>query len=111
MDEADVLLFLLRDMPGIDDMIPARLYEYLRLGKPILAVAPDGAAKDLVERNGGTVIHPADVDGLAAQLEAITRGRLPAGADATSPEVTRFSRRAQALELGRALQQVARDNG
>jgi glycosyltransferase involved in cell wall biosynthesis len=111
MDEADVLLFLLRDMPGIDDMIPARLYEYLRLGKPILAVAPDGAAKDLVERNGGTVVHPGDIDGLAARLDAITRGDLPAGADASSAEVTRFSRSSQALDLGQALQKVARELG
>lgn len=107
MSEADVLLFLLRDMPGIEDMIPARLYEYLRLGKPILAVAPEGAAKELVERNGGTVIHPGDIDGLAAALVAITNGELPSGGDPSTHEVMRFSRRSQALELGLALKKVA----
>jgi glycosyltransferase involved in cell wall biosynthesis len=107
MANADVLLFLLRDMAGIDDMIPARLYEYLRLGKPILAVAPDGAAKQLVERNGGTVVHPGDDAGLAAELERISRGELPGGADPSSFEVTQFSRDAQALKLGQALARLA----
>lgn len=103
MAQADVLLFLLRDMPGIDDMIPARLYEYLRLGKPILAVAPDGAAKDLVLENGGTVVHPGDDSALRSALERIARGEFPGGADPRSARVTRFSRASQALELGRAL--------
>ncbi|MBJ7348279.1 MAG: glycosyltransferase [Thermoleophilaceae bacterium] len=108
MAQADVLLFLLRDTPGIADMIPARLYEYLRLGKPILALAPDGAAKDLVLRHGGTVIHPHDVSGLRDELTAIAaRTRLPGAANPADPEVRSFDRCAQALVFGRALQQLA----
>lgn len=107
MNDADVLLFLLRDMPGIEDMIPARLYEYLRLGKPLLALAPEGAAKELVLANGGTVIHPKDVDGLVAELRRIAGGELPGGADPASEQVQRFSRRSQAQELGTELRKVA----
>lgn len=107
MTEADVLLFLLRDMPGIEDMIPARLYEYLRLGKPLLALAPEGAAKELVLANGGTVIHPSDVDGLAAELKRIVAGEYPGGADPDSEAVQRFSRSSQALQLGAELRKVA----
>lgn len=109
MAEADVLLFLLRDMPGIDDMIPARLYEYLRLGKPILAVAPDGAAKELVERNGGLVVHPADVEALARALDRIADGELPGRADPSSAEVKSFSRASQALRLGEVLGRLSGD--
>ncbi len=108
MASADVLLFLLRDTPGVDDMIPARLYEYLRLGKPILALAPPGAAQELVERHGGTVIHPGDAAGLAAALTAIaTGGALPGAPDPDDPGIRLFERGSQALALGRALRSLA----
>jgi glycosyltransferase involved in cell wall biosynthesis len=108
MAAADSLLFLLRDTPGIDDMVPARLYEYLRLGRPVLAVAPPGAAQELVDRHGGTVIHPADVDGLARALEQIaTGGPLPGAPNPSDPGVRSFERSAQALALGRTLTELA----
>lgn len=109
MAAADALLFLLRDSPGIDDMVPARLYEYLRLGRPILALAPPGAAQELVERQGGTVVHPNDVDGLAEALSGIANGsRLPGAPNPDDPEIRSFERGAQALALGRALLSLAR---
>ncbi|HEV7918551.1 MAG TPA: glycosyltransferase [Solirubrobacterales bacterium] len=107
MAESDVLLFLLRDTPGIDDQIPARLYEYLRLGKPILALAPSGAAQELVARHGGKVIHPTDSAGLAQALTEIARGELPGSADPSHPEIAAFERGNQALTLGRALRELA----
>jgi glycosyltransferase involved in cell wall biosynthesis len=108
MAAADALLFLLRDTPGIDDMVPARLYEYLRLGRPILALAPPGAAQELVERQGGTVVHPSDVDGLAAALSGIADGsRMPGAPNPGDPEIRSFERGAQALALGRALHSLA----
>lgn len=112
MAAADALLFLLRDTPGIDDMIPARLYEYLRLGKPILALAPPGAAQELVQRQGGTVIHPDDVDGLAGALAGIATGeQLPGAPNPADPEIRSFERQAQALALGRALRSLAATGG
>lgn len=108
MAASDVLLFLLRDTPGIDDMIPARLYEYLRLGKPILALAPAGAARDLVERHGGTIVHPDDVAGLAREFSAIAGGgALPGAPDPSDPEIRSFARDQQALALGEALLTLA----
>lgn len=107
MAGADVLLFLLRDTPGIDDMIPARLYEYLRLGKPILALAPPGAAQELVERQGGTVVHPDDVDGFAQALAGIAAGtQMPGAPNPHDPEILSFERGRQALALGQALRSL-----
>ncbi len=104
MAAADALLFLLRDTPGIDDMVPARLYEYLRLGRPVLALAPPGAAQELVELHGGSVIHPTDVDGLTQALTQIAAGGpLPGAPNPDDPAVRAFERSAQALALGRAL--------
>lgn len=50
--------------------VPAKAYQYLRAGRPILALAPEGATADLIGRSGaGVVVDPYDVDGIAAHLE------------------------------------------
>lgn len=48
---------------------PGKLYEYLRAGRPILAVSPPGVTADLVrESNGGWVVAPEDAPALASTL-------------------------------------------
>ncbi len=66
------------------------------------------AAQELVERHGGTVIHPGDAAGLAAALTAIaTGGALPGAPDPDDPGIRLFERGSQALALGRALRSLA----
>jgi len=44
--------------------VPGKLYEYLRSGKPILALAPPGAQTDLLTATGGAwIVDPDDADG------------------------------------------------
>ena len=50
--EADLLLLI---QGGHRVQIPAKLYEYLRTGKPILAIADRGALTDLLAATGGGV--------------------------------------------------------
>ena len=45
--------------------IPAKLFEYLAIGRPILAISPPGVAAALVVESGcGVVLHPDDIDGI-----------------------------------------------
>jgi len=48
---------------------PTKLFEYIELGLPILAVLPPGAARDLIERHEmGLVVDLNDLDGLVRAL-------------------------------------------
>jgi len=49
--------------------VPAKVYEYLRIGRPILALAPEGATADLIRASGaGAVFDPSDIDGITRHL-------------------------------------------
>ena len=56
--------------------VSGKLFEYLALGKPILAAVPEGDAGDIVRRAGaGWVIAPYDVEGMTTLLaQLIERG-------------------------------------
>jgi len=78
------LLLLLAE--GRTAQIPGKTYEYLRAGRPILALTSEGALADLLRRMGGAwVVDPRDVAGIAAAIRETYRswkeGRPPAGAD------------------------------
>jgi glycosyltransferase involved in cell wall biosynthesis len=66
MKRSDVLFLTQPDAPL---QVPLKLYEYLACGKPILAIAGDGATRNLIEENNaGIVVYPDDAGGL---LEAL----------------------------------------
>ena len=52
-------------------IVPGKTYEYLASGRPILAAVPEGDARDLVLRAGGTVTPPTDHPGLASALSKL----------------------------------------
>lgn len=63
--------------------IPGKIYEYLRVGRPILALAYDGGVRALVEAaNAGYVVPPDDPDALwkalAGLLQQSREGHSPA---------------------------------
>ena len=54
--------------------VPVKLYEYVGLRRPILALAEDGAVARLVRDGGfGLVVSPTDVDGIATALTDLYR--------------------------------------
>jgi glycosyltransferase involved in cell wall biosynthesis len=68
---ADALFLPLHRRPdgGRSTIMPAKLYEYLASGRPILAALPDGDARDLLEGADWTTIRaPDDVEGIARGL-------------------------------------------
>lgn len=66
--DADALLLL--QGPSCNHQIPAKLYEYLRVGRPILALAaPDGdTAAVLAETGGATIIDLLDEQAIRRDL-------------------------------------------
>ncbi|MFN0197623.1 MAG: glycosyltransferase [Planctomycetaceae bacterium] len=48
MQSADALCLLLSDLPGAERVAPAKLFEYMALQKPILAVVPEGETAGIV---------------------------------------------------------------
>lgn len=46
---ADALCLLLTDAPGAERVVPAKLFEYLALRKPIMGLLPEGESSQLVE--------------------------------------------------------------
>jgi glycosyltransferase involved in cell wall biosynthesis len=65
---ADALFLPLHRLPrgGRATILPAKLYEYLASGRPILAAVPDGDARDLLGSVDWTVrCAPDDVEGMA----------------------------------------------
>ncbi len=65
---ADLLFLPMHDLaPGTRArIVPAKTYEYVASGRPILAAVPDGDARDLLEQAGTAfVCDPADVERMA----------------------------------------------
>lgn len=57
---ADALLLIIEDGKGSNGIYTGKIFEYIRTGKPILGMVPDGVAKDLIlNTKTGYVAHPA----------------------------------------------------
>lgn len=103
---ADLLLLILGFVTTESATIPAKLFEYLASGRPILALTPPGEAKTLIERHdlGGVVTEP-DVEATCRILDRYFedwRQRTgPPSSSLNIPEV--FTRRHQAEQLARIL--------
>ena len=104
-----LLLFQGRDS---NPAIPAKLYEYIRARRPILALVDDrgDTAALLREANVGMLV-PLDSQeriaaGLLQFLEQIRSGKAPIAAEA---EIERHSRKRKAYELAGVLEEVVSD--
>lgn len=95
------LLLLLAEAPT--PSIPGKTYEYLRAGRPILALTSSSAVADLLRRTGGAwIVGPTDEPGLAAALlEAYRSWRDGTGWPRPDPLVVAgFDRRLLAGQFG-----------
>ncbi len=105
--EADgLLLFQAADC---DKQIPAKAYEYLRIGKPILALTThtgDTAAL-LREVGGATIVNIASEDeiyeGLWSFVDALRVGTHPVP---DKEKIQRYTREAQAGQLAKVLDEL-----
>lgn len=94
--------------------IPAKLYEYLRAGQPILALTdPAGdTARTLREAGTGLICNLADAQDIEARLREFIQGLQQRRIRGAAPEAAqRHSRRARAAELAALLDEVVRGHG
>ncbi len=108
MRAADVNLLVIGSQPGAGATLTGKIFEYLRAGRPILAlVPPAGEAAALVgEFGAGAVVAPDDEAGAAAALGRFyDAGRREAAAPAAG--LSRFDRRNLTAELAALFDHVA----
>ena len=98
--------------------IAGKLYEYLRSGRPILALAPAGAQTDLLRATGGAwIVEPDDLDGAVEAIrDAYRRWQAgESGPEADARLVSGFDRRVLvgrlATELDAAVSRAAELRG
>ena len=104
MLRADALLVL--QASNCNEQIPAKLYEYFRAGRPILALTdPEGDTAGAVRAAGLDTIAPLDSsEAIAALLErAVSELSIPGLPRASADCVATASRRARAESLARLL--------
>ena len=94
--------------------IPAKIYEYLRARRPILALTPDeGDTTALLRETGGaTVVDLSNEQSIYMALpdflESVRNGTHPL---AETRKVQYYTRRNQALELAECLSEVVKSQG
>lgn len=108
---ADLLFLPMHKLPSERraTIVPAKTYDYLASGRPILAPVPDGDAKDFLVRSGcGLVCAPDAIDRMVAHLSTQYR-RWSEGLPSPKPDfeyIGTFERRALARQLAEYLQNL-----
>ncbi|GAB1451277.1 glycosyltransferase family 4 protein [Draconibacterium sp.] len=72
LSKSQVLLLPLNDAPNVKGILPGKMYEYMALRRPILALGPTDAdyAKILKETNTGVPLGFDDAEGIKESLQA-----------------------------------------
>jgi glycosyltransferase involved in cell wall biosynthesis len=109
MAECRAVFFFVPDRPHAEGWVPQKLYVYLRLGRPILAVGRDGEAMQILRdaKGPGLCLHPDDPnEKLFAWLRRLAAGELDyLGYDPSV--VARYDRRQTTASLARLLDEIA----
>jgi glycosyltransferase involved in cell wall biosynthesis len=110
MGEASELLVLLSDLPGVGRVLPAKVFEYLATGIPILAVAPRGELWRVLENFPHVrLFEPCQTVEIAGYLERRIRGEmLPPVNVREQVWESGYDRQAQAGQLARLLEEVTK---
>jgi glycosyltransferase involved in cell wall biosynthesis len=115
LKEGDLLLLVVGSGPGSQAVMTGKIFEYLAADRPILALAPAGAAADLIqEARSGYLVDPQDSQAIARQLVLLyqkwSRGELvypSAGEGEARTEIlNRFDRRQLTGKLAKLLDEL-----
>jgi glycosyltransferase involved in cell wall biosynthesis len=105
MRSADALLLVANTTPGAEATVPGKLFEYLAIGRPVLAVAPpDSSSADVLEQTGGGWLAPAGKPEAIASVLSQAFYERSRGADPR--EVARFDRRVLAGDVAGVFDQA-----
>ncbi len=102
--DADAALVLLADQPGRANVPSAKLFDYLGLDAPVLAVAPDGEVRRILAELDCGVAADATPEGLASGIERLME--TPRADRPADPE-RRFERRSLTERLAALLDGVS----
>lgn len=108
--EADALLLTgARVEGGRDYSVAGKVFEYFASRRPILALLPDGAMRDLVTESGlGLFADPDDAEAIAALLARVVSTPEPRRLVAANESfIERFDRRALAEQMATCLRRAA----
>lgn len=101
MQRARALLLPVNDTPNVMGFLPAKAFEYLSVGRPILAIAPRGADIERVCA-GHTVVPRDDAQALQGAVDALFSAEAPVPAPPQE-----FTRQALTERLARTLDDLA----
>ncbi len=111
MRSAGCLLLLLPSSPAGSKWYPAKFFEYMAVGRPVLCVAPRGIAFDLALESGcGAAFEPGDLPGLEralAEIAADPAGWAERNYHPRREVIERFDRRKLTGRLAEILDRVA----
>lgn len=103
MAGAHVLLATQAGEPGLERMVPAKLFEYLAARRPVLVVAPPGSAARIVTDAGaGVAVSPDD----PARLAEVLAGWIERPPQRLGPPPPLYDRRAIAGVMARVLDEA-----
>ncbi|MEQ8820171.1 MAG: hypothetical protein RLY93_07975 [Sumerlaeia bacterium] len=102
---ADGCVLVLESGPGAEIMVSQKVFEYLAARRPIFALVPRGAAREVLEETGGAAIVDAEAepDETGEALREFL-GRVRGGESVASEErLARYDRRRQAKRMAEIL--------
>jgi glycosyltransferase involved in cell wall biosynthesis len=105
------LLLIVDDSPASRGIVTGKLFEYLGSGRPILALAQEGEAADLIRKtNSGLTAPPNDTAAVkAAVLELYSRWERGELQENQKDVTTQFERKQLTGELARLFDWIVKD--
>ena len=102
--DADACLVMLGEEPGMSQFVPGKLFDYIGLDAPVLALVPPGEVRSLLERLEWGIVADPTPAGAADGLERLLAGDYRTG---RADRAGLYERRGIALQLGSVLDAAA----
>ena len=108
---SEASLLIVDDTKESAEIVPGKVYEYLGVGRPIIALAPRGSAIErlLNETHAGRSAPLDEIDSIAEIIKTFVE-RWRVGQECTTPlhdVIAMYERKESAAELGRILTKVS----
>ena len=102
MKKSSVLVLIAADAQSYG--IPAKTFEYIAVGRPILCLGDKGATADLIRRtNSGLVVNPSNVADITHAIETLYANWQSGTTDRPDADITMFERSRLTRELANVL--------
>lgn len=109
---SDAVLLIVDEAKESSAIVPGKVYEYLGVGRPIIAIAPvkSAIANLMEETNAGDVVHQSDIDRTARIfLEYFTAWKFSTEIKVpNSSEIKKYERRESARALGKLMDDLVK---